>query len=160
MLEKGNYLIPTHAAVRALIRPEIQQSMPPDVADRTNKVFEKLLVCHKNAYAKGVKFALGTDAGTPGNPHGTSGEEINWMVEDLGMTPSQSLQAATIEAAKAIKLDGQIGEIKNGLFADFVILESNPLEYIQMLSNSKNIYEVVKDGITMSKNGKITFNTV
>ena len=54
----------------------------------------------------------------------------------------EALQAATVNAAKSINLNG-IGVIKDGSIADLVILNANPLEDIK---HTKDIYMIVKGG--------------
>ncbi|MCH1626739.1 amidohydrolase family protein [Ferdinandcohnia quinoae] len=49
---------------------------------------------------------------------------------EIGFTELAALQAATVNAAKSINLDG-IGVIKEGSIADLVILHDNPLENIK-----------------------------
>jgi len=112
---------------------------------------------HKIAFNKGVRFAIGTDAGSPGNHHGQTASEIKNMVENVGMTPSQALQAATIESAKAIKMDDRVGSFEQGKFADVVVCNVNPVEDISILEDSKNFAYVIKDGKIMVEHGQITY---
>jgi imidazolonepropionase-like amidohydrolase len=57
---------------------------------------------------------------------------------DAGMTPSQILRAATSDAAKAMRLDG-VGKLTKGAWADFVVLDKNPLADIR---NTRSIASV------------------
>jgi imidazolonepropionase-like amidohydrolase len=52
------------------------------------------------------------------------------MMVETGMTPAQVLRAATVDAARTMKVEG-VGELKPGAWADFVALERNPLEDIR-----------------------------
>jgi len=54
-----------------------------------------------------------------------------WMFEQGGMTPLDALQCATINGAKYIGMDGDIGSIEKGKLADLVVLEADPLESIR-----------------------------
>ena len=67
--------------------------------------------------------------------------ELEIFVE-IGFTELEALQAATVNAAKSINLDG-IGVIKEGSIADLVILNNNPLENIK---HTKDIHTIVKGG--------------
>jgi len=157
MIKKGLYLIPTQTAGLSLAKPEILKQLPPEVVKKTKTVLSAVLENHKVAFNKGVRFAIGTDAGTPGNHHGHTAFEIMNMVENVGMTTSQALQAATIESAKAIKMDDMLGSIEQGKFADLVICDSNPLEEMSILKDSKNFAHVIKDGKIMAERGQITY---
>lgn len=157
MIQKGLYLIPTQIAGLSLAKPEILKQLPPEVAKKTKTVVSAVMKNHKIAFNKGVRFAIGTDAGTPGNYHGQTASEIKNMVDNVGMTPGQALQTATIESAKAIKMDDMLGSIQQGKFADLIVCNYNPLEEISILEESKNFAYVIKDGKIMVKHGQITY---
>jgi imidazolonepropionase-like amidohydrolase len=108
---------------------------------------------YRAAYAHGVKFACGTDAGTPGNPHGSTASELRAYVEKIGMTTGEALQTATINAARAIKKDHLLGSIQVGKLADMVVVDGNPLSDISLLENYDNLLYVIKNGIIMAKQG-------
>jgi imidazolonepropionase-like amidohydrolase len=77
------------------------------------------------------------------------------MVTQVGMNPAQALQCASINAARAMKQEDQIGSIETGKLADIVVLNVNPLDNIAVFTDSKNISEVYKDGRLVSSDGKI-----
>ena len=85
----------------------------------------------KRAADAGLLIAMGTDSGP--SPERFQGYfehlEMEMMVES-GMTPAQVLRAATVDAARAMKVEG-VGALKPGAWADFVALERNPLEDIR-----------------------------
>ena len=85
----------------------------------------------KRAADAGLVIAMGTDSGP--SPERFQGYfehlEMEMMVE-TGMAPAQVLRAATVDAARAMKVEG-VGELKPGAWADFVALERNPLEDIR-----------------------------
>ncbi|MHA2278259.1 MAG: amidohydrolase family protein [Candidatus Kariarchaeaceae archaeon] len=156
MVDKGTYLVPTHRAAHGLTSPETYKMMPPEIQTKIDLTLEGMVNNHKMAFEKGVKIALGTDSGTPGNHHGTTAQEITLMVKEVGMTPIQAIQSATIEAAKAIKLSEITGSIETGKFADLVVVNGNPTDDVSILENRENLEYVIRDGVVMAKKGKIT----
>ncbi|MHA2368114.1 MAG: metal-dependent hydrolase family protein [Candidatus Hodarchaeales archaeon] len=155
MIQKGTYLIPTQVAMKS--PPEALEKFPPEVVKKEKEVSEAMIPNHRLAFEKGVLIAVGTDSGAPVIPHSSTAKEIQNMVENVGMTPSQALQAATIHGARAIKRDDEIGSIEKGKYGDIVICDRNPLEDLSILENPKNIAYVIKDGKIMVRQGKIVY---
>ncbi|NHJ05410.1 MAG: amidohydrolase family protein [Candidatus Heimdallarchaeota archaeon] len=157
MVKNGTYLIPTQAALINLMNSDILEQMPPEVQRKTKETANVQREAHQMAFKKGVKFAIGTDAGTPGNFHGKTGYEIKFMVDFVGMTPVQAMQAATIEGARAIWMDDKIGSIEIGKFADIIVSAKNPIEDISVITNPMNFTHIIRDGKIMVEKGKITY---
>ena len=81
----------------------------------------------------GVTIAMGTDTGANlmGRWQGFfEHTELELMVK-AGLTPMQTLVAATGGAARVMKLDAQLGTLQPGRWADFVVLNANPLADIR-----------------------------
>ena len=64
-----------------------------------------------------------------------------------GMTPWQTLYAATMNGAESIGLEKQVGSLEPGKLADLVVYNSNPAENIK---NSTDILYVIKNGVVYS----------
>jgi len=54
-----------------------------------------------------------------------------WMFNQGGMTPMQSLRAATLSGAQYLGMDRDIGSLESGKLADLIVLDANPLENIR-----------------------------
>jgi imidazolonepropionase-like amidohydrolase len=92
------------------------------------------------AVKAGAKMTFGTDAGV--YMYGLGGRQFAYMVR-YGMTPMQAIQSATSEAAKALRLDGQVGSIAPGAYGDLVAVKGDPLADIRGL---EHVDGVVKEG--------------
>lgn len=66
-----------------------------------------------------------------------------WAFVMGGMTPTEVLRAATIDGAKIIGVDQDLGSIMEGKLADLVVLDANPLEDIR---NTTAIHRVIQNG--------------
>src|SRR5690606_23938492 len=66
-----------------------------------------------------------------------------WMFVQGGMSELEALRAATIDGARYLGMDRDIGSIEPGKLADIVILERNPLEDIR---NSEYVEQVMVNG--------------
>lgn len=85
----------------------------------------------KKASDAGVLIVMGTDAGPAPERFQGYFEHLEMeMMAEAGLTPAQILRAATIDAARAMKLD-TVGVLKAGAWADFVVLDRNPAQDIR-----------------------------
>jgi len=97
------------------------------------------------AFKAGVKVAFGTDAAV--YPHGLNGREFAVMVK-LGLTPIESIQAATVNAADLLGWSDRVGTIEPGRFADIVAVNGDPLNDVTLL---ERIAFVMKGGRVVVK---------
>ncbi len=91
----------------------------------------------------GVRFAAGTDAGVTRTPLDSMPWELQIMVDELGFTPLEAIQAATAEAADAIGLAHDRGTLQSGRRADMLIVNGDPANNIADL---RRVHAVLKDG--------------
>jgi len=90
----------------------------------------------------GAKIALGSDTGIQDHPFGiTDHRELELLVE-AGMTPMQTLVAATSTSAAYLELADQ-GALAAGKRANFMVLDANPLDDI---TNTRRIAAVYVNG--------------
>ena len=72
-----------------------------------------------------------------------------------GMAPMQVLRAATLDGARCLAMDKDIGSLEPGKLADLIVLDRNPLENIQNTHSVR--YTVVNgrifDSATMNELG-------
>lgn len=64
-------------------------------------------------------------------------------LEELGMAPLEILRSATLNTARAYRVDNELGSLEAGKIADVVILDANPLD---AAANYRSIHMVIKDG--------------
>ncbi len=95
----------------------------------------------RKAVEAGATIVYGTDAGV--YPHGQNAKQLSRMTR-FGMTPLQALQSATTIAAEVMGLGYEVGKIEAGYSADFVAVEGNPIEQIELLEAPS---VVIKGGV-------------
>ena len=112
--------------------------------DATWSFFERLKSVNqenlRRAKRAGVKIISGSDA--VAGVHGQNAEEIIWLTK-AGLSPSEALKAATVDAADLLGLAGQVGDIKQGGFADIIAVSGDPLKDITVL---ERVAFVMKSG--------------
>jgi imidazolonepropionase-like amidohydrolase len=115
--EHGTYWIPTLTVYTT--------GLDEDKTDFTRRIVERHKQSFQKALARGVQIVFGTDAGA--FEHGTQAIEFARMV-DYGMKPVEAIRAATTRAAELLRMEGQIGTLAPGAYADVIAVEGNPLE--------------------------------
>jgi imidazolonepropionase-like amidohydrolase len=91
----------------------------------------------------GVGILAGTDTANPLCYPGFSlHEELRYLVKS-GLTPMEALQAATLNPARFLAKEKDLGTVEQGKIADLVLLDANPLEDIE---NTTKIAAVVEGG--------------
>ncbi len=96
----------------------------------------------KRAHEAGVRMVFGTDAGI--YPHGDNAGQFAVMVR-YGMTPAEAIQAATINAAAAMKHE-DVGVIETGRFADLIAVPGDPTQDVTLL---EQVPFVMKGGVVV-----------
>lgn len=115
-------------------------------SEKTAKLKEIVKVHKENiavAYQEGVNILMGTDSGVI--PHGHNLEELVHLT-DIGMSETEAIASGTIKSAEFLGQDN-IGQVKKNHVADLILVNSNPLDDISVLSNNDNILNVFQDGV-------------
>jgi len=145
MKEHGTYLVPTLYLGDWMIDNAGLTRLPPPLLAKAKEVIPAARKNIAHAFASGVKVALGTDAAV--YPHGMNGHEFAVMVK-LGLTPLQSIQAGTINAADLLGWSGKVGTLEPGAWADIVAVDGDPVKDVRTLERVKFVMkggEVVKN---------------
>jgi imidazolonepropionase-like amidohydrolase len=87
----------------------------------------------------GVPIAMGTDTGPAGRFQGYFELMELDLMKKAGLTSTQILASATRDAARCMKVDRDLGTIEAGKWADFVVLDADPLADI---ANTRKISDV------------------
>ena len=105
----------------------------------------------QKAIRQGINIALGTDQ-FPFEPNGGTTATVAEaeLYVKAGMTPLQALQAATIQPAKMLGLDKQVGRIAAGQYADIVAVAADPTRDIAAL---RTLDFVMKGGAIYRNDG-------
>jgi imidazolonepropionase-like amidohydrolase/Tol biopolymer transport system component len=82
--------------------------------------------------------------GAHGQLQGLGAQWELWMFAQGGLTPLESLRAATLHGAQYLGLDADLGSIEAGKLADLVVLDRNPLENIR---HTEGVRHVMANGV-------------
>src|SRR5262249_55868767 len=120
MHERGIFAVPTFAVLDYFTA----HAASPEAAARYRAIGAYHAAQFKLQLAAGVPIAMGSDVGP--FPHGTQAREFALLVQH-GMTPLAAIRAGTVNGAKLLDWDKQIGRIAPGYLADIVAVPGNPL---------------------------------
>lgn len=147
MKEHGTYLVPTLVAPQCIVEKGVEAGIADYMVKKAIYVKDAHVESFKQAYAQGVKIALGTDGGTPFNYHNNTAYEFELM-EKHGVDRMDILKIATHNSADCLGVLDDYGTLEVGKNADLVCLKENPLDAI---SNVRKIDKVIKDGAVVVK---------
>ena len=131
---KGAYLIPTLLAGDFVAREAAKPDtfLTPNQKKKALQAGPLMLNMLREMHAAGVKIAFGTDTGV--SAHGDNAQEFALMVK-AGMTPLETIQAATVNAADHFSLSAEIGTITAGKAADIIAVNGDPLSNVRELES-------------------------
>lgn len=133
MKERDVVFVPTLTPPYRITQAGRERGIPQYVMDKMAKVNAANTRSFQLAWQTGVIIAAGNDGGTPFNPHEDILTELRLMIE-AGVPPLDAIRAGTWGSARALGLEGEIGTIECGKWADLVVLDGDPLSDITALS--------------------------
>jgi imidazolonepropionase-like amidohydrolase len=139
----GAFYVPTLATYSALAEEGLEHGMP---ADQHAKVFEVLdagLGALELAHRAGLPIAYGTDL--LGGMHRRQLTELT--LRSQVQPPADILRSATTVPARLVGLEGRIGVVAPGASADLLVVDGNPLERLELLTDpARNLRLVMAAG--------------
>lgn len=139
------------AVLEQLRDPERMASVRESPAAQGYREHYPIAMANLKAVADaGVTIAFGTDTGPPGRFQGYFEHIETGEMAEAGLTPEQILKSATGDAAACLDLEA-VGTLTPGKWADFLVLEGNPLEDLAAL---RALVRVVIAGNTVPGTGE------
>ena len=116
---------------------------PQDFADAA-AVWPRVEAFVQALYHAGVRMTVGTDANNPWTVPGISFHREMELLVRAGIPAPVVLRMATLDGAKSLGLDGEVGTVDVGKRADLVLLDADPRGNI---SNTQRIAQVFLGGV-------------
>jgi len=127
MAKKGIFLSPTLTVMAYVAEPRAKEGR--GIWAEMPKIQAKSI---ENCRRAGVKIALGTDAGGFPWTEIHQAKEFEHEVQH-GMSPLEAIRSATVVAAELLGLEGKVGTVEPGAFADLVAVAGDPLRDVAVL---------------------------
>ena len=122
--------------------------LPPESVAKIADVREAGLERLGKMHEAGVLMGYGSDL-LGGMQTAQSGE---FPLRGQYMPADAVIRSATVDAARVLRMEGQIGAITPGAFADVIAVEGNPLEDLSLLTGQgAHMPLIMKDGVAVKK---------
>ena len=143
MLNDDRFLVPTLVIYHALVQEGTEAGLSADMVQKTWEVLDAGLDALKLAHQQNVNIAFGTDL--LGIMHRRQLEEFTLRSPVI---PNDDLiRQATCNAARLFNMEDDIGQVKEGLLADLIVIDGDPLDDISALTTpEKSLKMVMKEG--------------
>jgi len=141
--DAGAYVVPTLATYEAFRRSGVEEGAPQHLLDKLEDVAGKGIEAIRLCRAAGVKLGFGTDLLGPMHRH----QRDEFRLRAQAETPFQILHSATAVNAEILGMEGEIGCVAPGSYADMLVIDGDPLADLSLLyEDSRAIHSVWKAG--------------
>lgn len=140
---RGFFLVPTLVTYGNLVKYGKELGYPDYSIEKSKRVLEAGNRSLEIAQKAGVKMAYGTDL---------MGEQMEYQSDEFTIRASvlpnlEVIRHATIRGAEVVRMEGKIGVIAPGAYADMIAVNGNPLQDISVLTGQgENIPGIMKEG--------------
>ncbi|PZX19858.1 imidazolonepropionase-like amidohydrolase [Palleronia aestuarii] len=145
---KGIPVVPTNITYDVLARSGAEFGLQPESVAKIEDVREAGLERLEKMHAAGVLMGYGSDL-LGGMQAEQSGE---FPLRGRFLPADAVIRSATVDAARVLRMEGQIGTIAPGAFADIVAVDGNPLADLDLLTGQgAHMPLIMKDGAVVKK---------
>ena len=150
VVREGAVVVPTNVTYDLLAREGARFGLPPasvaKVADVLGAGLEALTMLHET----GVLMGYGSDL--LGGMHPWQSDEF--VIRGRHMPAHDAIRSATLDAAKLMRMEGEIGAIAAGAHADLIVMDGDPLEDLSRLTGQgRHMRAIMKDGAFVKRDG-------
>ena len=143
MAEKGMFLVANLVTYFEMKKRASEYGMSSDMLAKNDLVIEGALKSLEICKRHGIPVAYGTDL--LGQLQEAQSEEFTLRARVL--SPAEIIRSATTIGAKIVRMEGKLGCLKPGAFADLLVVDGNPLENLKLLQEQgKHLSAIMKGG--------------
>jgi imidazolonepropionase-like amidohydrolase len=144
----GAFYVPTIVTYHTLAKKSRDGLLPADIAVKLHEVINGAIGALEMAHAAGIPIVYGTDLFA--DMHGQQLQEF--VIRSEVQPPADLIRSATTTAARLLQLEGQVGVVRTGAFADLLVIDGNPLENIRVLTTPERTLKLIMKQGTIYKN--------
>lgn len=142
MLERDAYLVPTLSAYITMWEEGLSIGMPAELHAKIKYVLDVGSASLEVAQRHGVKMVYGTDLIGPLHRH----QSLEFAIRREVLPAIDVIRSATSTAAELFNMTGEIGRVAQGLRADLLVVDGNPLDDVCILQEPNRLRMILKDG--------------
>jgi imidazolonepropionase-like amidohydrolase len=147
---KGAFVVPTMAVIVSLMQDGAQLGLDDASREKISSVHDYALQGLEAMKRAGVKMGFGTDL--LGEQHTRRSNEFSIRAQVL--TPFEILHSATAVNAAILQMDGKLGTVSPGAFADLLVVDGDPLADINLLATGgRYLTHILVDGRFIKRPG-------
>ena len=140
----GGFLVPTLVTYRKIIDLGPRYGLSADQLEKASEVADAGLKSLALAARAGVQTAFGTDLYL--TPLEDQSEEF--LIRAQVQSPAEILRSTTVVSAKLLRMEGKLGLLIPGAYADLLAVDGNPMEDLNLLQHQgASIPLILKDGV-------------
>ncbi|MFK8081388.1 MAG: amidohydrolase family protein [Granulosicoccus sp.] len=145
---EGVFVVPTNITYDLLARKGAEFGLPQESIAKISDVREAGLEKLAKMHDAGVTMGYGSDL-LGGMQSEQSGE---FPLRGRYLPTDAVIRSATVDAAKVLRMEGEIGALVEGAYADLIAVEGNPLDNLDLLTNQgAHIPLIIKEGQTIKR---------
>lgn len=110
------------------------------------QLVEASVETHTALRKRGIRHLIGGDYGFQWNMQGTQALDLQLFVDYYGYTPAEALVCATRNGGLAMRDQGDLGTLQEGMLADMLLVDGDPLQNISLLQDHDKLVMIMKDG--------------
>ncbi|MEV6119412.1 amidohydrolase family protein [Streptomyces sp. NPDC052077] len=133
--EHEAFYVPTLVTYRALAEEGPRNGLPGASHRKVSEVLDHGLRALELAHRGGVDIVFGTDLLGGMHPHQATEFTLRGQVQPA----IDVIRSATTVAARLLGMEGRIGEVTPGAFADLVVVDGDPLADLSVLTRPKTV---------------------
>ena len=143
MAEKGMFLVANLIAYFEMKKRAAEYGMNADMLAKNDLVIEGALRSLEICKRHGVPVAYGTDL--LGQLQSEQSEEFSLRARVL--SPHEIIRSATTIGAQVLRMEGRLGCLKPGAFADLILVDGNPWKDLSTLQGQgRHLAAIMKGG--------------
>lgn len=142
------FVAPTISLFHTLLHEAADFGLTREVAEGMGipALIEASVKTHTALRKRGIRHLIGGDYGFAWSMQGTNARDLRFFMDYYGYSASEALVCATRYGGLAMREQGDLGTLEEGMLADMLLVDGNPLENVDVLTDRERLLLVMKDG--------------